>query len=246
MTKHFVAGKNAVYEMLRSGKRRVHRLYLSRRSEDPTLQEIKRLALKNSVPLQEDLPSFVIQQSGVEVHQGVVAEADPFSYTPLDAVVAKACADPKGGFLIFCDEIQDPQNLGSLIRTAHLLGAHGLVIPKHRSAEVTATVAKASAGAVEYLPIVKETNLVNVINLLKEKDFSVYGAAGDGAQSLYETTFSGSVVLVLGAEGRGLKNIIIKHCDATLFIPMKGEVGSFNVSVAGAILMAEVTRQRGG
>jgi len=242
---HYVAGKNAVYECLKAGRRRVFRVFVDRKNSDETVKKILTLAAQKKVPVEMTLSPQIVQQASVQTHQGIIAETAPFEYTPLHDLLKTATADSRGGFLLLCDEIQDPHNFGALLRTAYLLGVHGVVTLKHRSVEVTPAVAKAAAGSVEYLPVVKEANLINVIQLLKEKEYFVYGASMGGGQSLYQTPFSGSVALVLGGEGKGLRDSTIKYCDITVFIPMQGALDSLNVSVAGGILMGEIARQRG-
>ena len=240
----WIAGKNAVLEALRAGKRKPHTLYLSRNVEDESTREILNLARKLQLTLKEANAREIGEKSGVEAHQGVALEISPFVYADLSEVVSTSLVSPKGSFLLLLDEIQDPQNVGALIRTAHLTGAKGMIVLKHRSASITPTVVKASAGATEYLPIVQEVNLVNCINLLKDKGFDVIGADGESDQNIYQYSCQWPVALVLGSEGKGLRRLVRESCNSLISLPMMGPVGSYNVSVAGALFMGEILRQK--
>lgn len=237
MSKEVIFGKNCVQEVLRAGKRKIYRIFWSRKQQDPTTKKLKNLILERGIPFQEGTSLEIEKRTGSKEHQGVAAEVSTFEYVALEEVAKKR------KFLILLDEIQDPHNVGALIRTAYLLGVSGCVLLKHRSAQITPAVCKASAGATEYLPIVKETNLVNVINYLKKNGFTVLGASGGEGESVYHWEGKAPVALVLGSEGRGLRRLVREHCDLLVQIPMEGEIDSFNVSVAGAILMSEIRRR---
>lgn len=250
-----LGGKNVVLEILKAGRRRVEKIFWARREHDPLFGKIQALAGAKKIPIDFSSPEALTKMTGSPEHQGIVASVSAFEYTPLDEVIAAAKKKERGsaaagGFLILLDEIQDPHNVGALIRTAHLCGASGLVLLKHRQALITPAVCKAAAGAEEYLPIVLETNLVNVIGLLKGQGFWIFGAAvespeaGQNSQSLFETEFHFPLALVLGGEGKGLRRLVREHCDHLVGIPMEGKIDSFNVSVAGGILMAELMRQK--
>ncbi len=243
MSKEILGGKNVVLEILRAGRRTVFRLYWARRARDVSSEEILSLAKKRGVALQESTPEKISNLCASQEHQGVAIEVSPFEYAELSDVIPAAQKNPKGGFIVCLDEIQDPHNVGALIRTAYLCGASGMVLLKHRQALITNTVCKAAAGAQEYLPIVQETNLVNTIQALKKNDFLVVGAAGEG-RSLYKEKLQFPCALILGSEGRGLRRLVRENCDQLVSIPMEGKVGSFNVSVAGGILMAEIARRK--
>lgn len=253
MAREVVGGKNAVWEILRAGRRRVEKVFWARRERDPLFEKVRELAGAKKIPIVESSPEALTRLTGSAEHQGIAASVSVFEYTELGAVAFATAA--KKGFLILLDEIQDPHNVGALIRTAHLCGASGLVLLKHRQALITPAVCKAAAGAQEYLPIVLETNLVNVIALLKEQGFWIYGAAAEAkdespdsasqkSESIFEIKFNFPVALVLGSEGRGLRRLVREHCDALVSIPMEGRIDSFNVSVAGGILMGEILRRR--
>lgn len=226
-----IYGKNAVTEVCRAGKRTIHKVYWSRKKQDPLFDLLKRY------PMMEVRPGDLDTFAGTKEHQGVAAEVTPFEYAELAEVL-----DP-ARFLVLLDEIQDPHNVGAILRTAHLAGAAGLVLLKHRSALVTPAVVKASSGASEHLPIVKVTNLVDTIKFLKTKDYFVFGA-GVGGISLYEAEMTCPLALVMGREGEGLRRLVSEHCDQILTIPMEGKIDSYNVSVAAAMMMGEILRKK--
>lgn len=246
-----LGGKNVVLEILKAGRRRVFKVYWARRAHDPKSEELKKRIAERAIPLVEIPNEKITQLTGSSEHQGIAALIEPFCYTELEEVVPKAKQDPKGGFLVLLDEIQDPHNVGAIIRTAHLCGASGIVLLKHRQVWITNAVCKAAVGAQEYLPIVKEVNLVNVINYLKKNDFFVYGACGeksDGGElhlvNVFKEKFNFPTALVLGSEGKGLRRLVKENCDCFLTIPMEGKIDSFNVSVAAGILMGQILCQR--
>ena len=221
-----VYGRNAVKEALR-GRRRVRRIWA-------TASAAKEFPKAIVVEADE-----VTARAGSDAHQGVCAEADPYPYA--DAAELLAAPDP---FLVALDEVTDPQNLGAVIRTAECAGATGVVIPERRSAEVTAAVAKASAGAVEHLPVARVRNLADFLSAAKEAGCWSYGAAA-GARTPYTAPdYSGGVILVLGAEGKGLRPRVASMCDELIALPIRGRIDSLNVSAAGAVLMYEILQKR--
>ena len=244
MSREIASGKNVVLEILKAGKRRIFKVYWSRRSQDPKSEELKQLFVAKRIPVIETSADQISHLTESDEHQGIACEVADFQYTDLSVAVQAAKQNPKGGFLILLDEIQDPHNVGAIIRTAHLCGASGVILLKHRQALVTNAVCKAAAGAQEYLPIIKEVNLVNTVNSLKENDFFIYGAEGEVGQNIYAQKLSFPLCLILGSEGKGLRRLTKENCDSLVKIPMEGEIGSFNVSVAGGILMGEILRQR--
>lgn len=243
-SREILGGKNVALEILKAGRRKVFRIFWARKSKDTTSEELLQLAKAKKTPLQEVSSEEIGKRSCSLEHQGVAVEVSPFEYCDLGVVVSTAQKNSKGGFMVLLDEIQDPHNVGALIRTAHLCGASGLVLLKHRQALITNAVCKAAAGAQEYLSIVLETNLVNVMKFLKEKGFVIWGSVGQGGQSLFKSQPRFPLALVLGSEGKGLRRLVRENCDLLVTIPMEGVIGSFNVSVAGGILMAEILRQR--
>jgi len=244
MVSEYICGVNAVFEAIRAGKRRVFEVYIAGGKKQNTAQSIADLAKRQKIPVHFVERQRIKELSKVEKNQGVSAKVAPFEYSTVDFIVNSLKSGGLGGFVVLLDEILDPQNLGSLIRTAHLTGASGVILPKDRAASIGPAAARASAGATEYLPIARVTNVANVLKMMKDKGFWIVGAAGESNKTLYDYDFTGSPhVLVLGGEGKGIRRLVRENCDAILSIPMKGEVGSYNVSVAGAIFMSEVARQ---
>jgi 23S rRNA (guanosine2251-2'-O)-methyltransferase len=228
-----VYGRRAVREALR-GNREVREVWASERAvkAEPWLDEAK-----PKLKLERDLA----ERAGTRDHQGVVAIVEPYRYA--DAYELAAQERP---LLAVLDRVTDPRNLGAVCRSADGAGATGVVVPAHGSAVVTPAVARASAGAIEHLPIAVVTNLARYLEEVKGADLWVFGATGEGARSMWETDLSGGVALVLGAEGKGLRPLVRRMCDALVSIPLAGRVESLNVSVAAAVLLYEARRQRGG
>ncbi len=240
-----ICGTNAVLEVLRAGKRRAHEVYVAVGKRDATIDIIAREAAARGVHVREVTRQQIQDLSRVEKNQGVAARVDVFAYDAIERLVRGAKEGASQGFIVVLDEIVDPQNLGSLTRTAHLTGAAGLVIPKDRAAPIGPAATRAAAGATEYLPIAQVTNIATTLEMLKKQGFWVVGAEGTAEQCLYDYDFTGAPhVLVMGGEGTGLRRLVRENCDAVLSIPLTGAVGSYNVSVAGAIFMAEVMRQQ--
>lgn len=238
-----ITGKNVLLEVLKAGRRKVFKVYWARKSRDSKSEELKNWIASKKIPIEETSYETLTQKTGSSEHQGIAAHVADFQYTELESIVESVKKDPKGGFLVLLDEIQDPHNVGALIRTTHLCGGGGLVLLKHRQAPVTNAVCKAAAGAQEYLPIVKVINMVNTINYLKDNNFFIYGGS-DGGENLYLQKLQFPLGLVLGNEGKGLRRLTKENCDGLISIPMEGAIDSFNVSVAGGIFMGEILRQR--
>ena len=233
MTRDLLYGRRPVREALR-GRREVLEVWASERAREsePWLAEAPRLQTK----LERDLSAA----AGTRDHQGVVAWAAPYRYG--DAWELAAAERP---LLVCLDQVTDPHNLGAVCRTAEGVGATGVVVPAHGSVTVTPAVAKASAGAVEHLPVAVVPNLARYLQEIKRADLWIYGAAGDAHSTLWQTDLRGGVVLVFGAEGRGLRPLVRRRCDAVISIPLAGHVESLNVSVAAAVVLFEARRQRG-
>jgi 23S rRNA (guanosine2251-2'-O)-methyltransferase len=233
VTRDLLYGRRPVREALR-GRREVLEVWASERAREsePWLAEAPRLQTK----LERDLSAA----AGTRDHQGVVAWAAPYRYG--DAWELAAAERP---LLVCLDQVTDPHNLGAVCRTAEGVGATGVVVPAHGSVTVTPAVAKASAGAVEHLPVAVVPNLARYLQEIKRADLWIYGAARDAQSTLWETDLRGGVVLVLGAEGRGLRPLVRRRCDAVISIPLAGHVESLNVSVAAAVVLFEARRQRG-
>lgn len=240
-----VVGRNAVREVLQSG-RGIHKLLLAEGYHGESLRTMREEALTRGIRVE------IVPRSRIEAlaagyrHQGVLAYVTPVAYTDLADILTAASAKGTPPLLLLLDGIEDPHNFGALLRTADAVGADGVVIPQRRSCPLSATVAKTSAGAVEYVPVAQVGNVVQTIRLLKEAGFWVAGADMDGCQAYYEADFTGALVLVIGGEGKGLSRLTKENCDFLVRLPMQGYIHSLNASVAGAVLLYEVLRQRHG
>ncbi|MCR5663407.1 MAG: 23S rRNA (guanosine(2251)-2'-O)-methyltransferase RlmB [Oscillospiraceae bacterium] len=238
-----IEGRNAVIEALRAG-RSIDKIYISKGEVDKTLGHIASRARELGVVVVECDRRKLDFMSKTHAHQGVIALCavrDTCSIDELFAVAAERGEDP---FLIVCDEISDPHNLGAILRSAECAGAHGLIIPKRRSAGLTAIVDKASAGAAEHMAVSRVANIPAALQELKKRGLWIYGTAADGPKDLWHTDFSGPLALVIGSEGDGMGRLVRESCDFIVSLPMKGRIGSLNASAAAAIVMYEVLRQR--
>lgn len=243
--KEIICGTHAVAELLRARKRPCYEILVAQGKKEKAIADIEDMAVRSGVPVRSVPNEELSSIASVEKHQGVAAKTDHFPFNSLESVIKKAKGDPGKGFLLVLDGILDPHNLGSLIRTAHQTGVHGMILPKDNSAPVSPTAVKASAGATEYLQIVEVTNIVSALKDLKNNDFWIVGAEGSSKEGLYLFDFTkDNYVLVLGGEGRGIRRLVRENCDFLLSIPMFGNIDSYNVSVAGAMFMSEVMRQR--
>ncbi|HEY76713.1 MAG TPA: 23S rRNA (guanosine(2251)-2'-O)-methyltransferase RlmB [Thermoflexia bacterium] len=238
-------GRNAVYESLRAGRRQFYRLLLAEtvRAVD-VVADILALAEAANVPV-ERVPRRHLDWLGEANHQGVVLEASEYPYSDLDAILAEAQRRGEPPFLLLLDLLQDPQNLGSLLRTAEAVGVHGAVIQRRRAAGITPAVVHTSAGAVEHLRVAQVTNLPDAIVRLKGRDVWVVGLENvRGAQRYDQVDLSGSLALVVGSEGKGLRRLVQDRCDLVIYLPMVGQVTSLNAAVAGSVVLYEAWRQR--
>lgn len=238
-----IEGRNAVTEALRAG-RAIDKLYISKGEVDKTLGRIASSARDKGVVVVECDRRKLDFMSRTHAHQGVIAVCAVREYCTVEDILAIAAARGEDPFVIVCDEISDGHNLGAIIRSAECAGAHGVIIPKRRSAGLTAVVDKASAGAAEHMAIARVPNLPAAIRLLKEKGLWVYGTAADGTSDLWHTSFSGPLALVIGSEGDGMGRLVSESCDYIVSLPMKGRLSSLNASAAAAITMYEILRQR--
>ncbi len=237
-----IAGRNPVTEALRSG-RPVDCLYIARGELSGSVKVIAALAKEKHIPIKEVDRKKLDFMTGHTTHQGVAATVTVKDYSSIDDIFALADSRNEKPFIIVLDEIEDPHNLGAVIRTAECAGAHGVIIPKRRSASLNATVAKSSAGAYEYIPVARVTNIAAALDELKERGCWVYGADMDG-QTYCGSDLRGASALVIGSEGRGLGRLVREKCDVILSLPMLGKINSLNASVAAGVLMYEFTRQR--
>ena len=236
-------GRNAVLEALRAG-RSVDKIYVQLGSSDGPIQTILREAKKHDTIVSFVTKERLNQMSETGNHQGVIAMAASYEYVSVEEILARAGEKEEAPFLFLLDGIEDPHNLGAIIRTANLAGAHGVIITKHRAAGLTATVAKASAGAVNYTPVAKVTNLTNTIEQLK-KEGIWFVCADMGGTRMYDLDLRGPVGLVIGNEGEGVSRLVREKCDFIASIPVKGDIDSLNASVAAGVLAYEIVRQRG-
>ena len=239
-----IEGRNAVLEAFRSGKP-IDKVYVLDGCQDGPIRSIVREAKKHDTILQFVTKERLAQISETGKHQGVIAMAAAYEYATVEDMLELAKSRGEDPFLILLDNIEDPHNLGAIIRTANLAGAHGVIIPKRRAAGLTATVAKTSAGALNYTPVAKVTNLVKTMDELKEKGlwFVCADMAGD---IMYNVNLKGPIGLVVGNEGEGVGRLVRENCDMTASIPMKGDIDSLNASVAAGVLAYEIVRQRLG
>ena len=238
-----IEGRNAVIEALRAG-RAIDKIFIARGDVDKTLGHIASKAREKGIVVVESDRKKLDFMSQTHAHQGVIALCAVREYCSVDDIFAIAGERGEKPFLIVCDEISDPHNLGAIIRSAECAGAHGVIIPKRRSAGLTAIVDKASAGAAEHMAIARVPNIPSAIKELKERGLWVYGTAADGQSGLWDTDFTGSMALVIGSEGDGMGRLVRESCDFIVSLPMKGQVSSLNASAAAAIVMYEVLRQR--
>lgn len=243
MTENKIEGRNAVLEAFRSGKT-VDKLYILDGCQDGPVRTIAREARKHDTIIQYVAKERLDQISETGKHQGVIAVAASYEYATVENILAKAKEKGEPPFILLLDNIEDPHNLGAIIRTANLAGAHGVIIPKRRAAGLTAVVARTSAGALNYTPVAKVTNLKTVMEQLK-KEGMWFVCADMGGTAYYDLDLKGPIGLVIGNEGEGVSRLVKENCDFVASIPMKGDIDSLNASVAAGILAFEIARQRG-
>lgn len=239
---NILEGRHAVLEAFRAGET-IDKLYILDGCHDGPLENIRREAKKKNTMIRFVTKERLDQLSETGKHQGVVAQTASFSYAEIDDIFVLAKKRGEEPFLFLLDEIEDPHNLGAIIRSANVCGAHGVIIPKNRAALLTAAVARASAGAISYTPVVKVTNLSQTIEELKERGLWLVCADMEG-EPMYRLKLTGPIGLVIGNEGSGVSTLVKKHCDMMAAIPMKGEISSLNASVAAGVLAYEIVRQR--
>lgn len=237
-----IAGRNPVTEALRSG-RPIECLYIAKGELSGSVKVIAALAKERKIPVKETDRKKLDHMTGNSAHQGVAAAVPIKEYSSVDDIFELAKSRGEPPFIVVLDGIEDPHNLGAIIRTAECAGAHGVIIPKRRSASLSYTVGKASAGAYEYVPVARVTNIAAALDELKERGCWVYGADMDGV-TYCSCDLRGASALVIGSEGRGLGRLVKEKCDAVLSLPMKGRINSLNASVAAGVLMYEFSRQR--
>ena len=237
-----IEGRNAVLEAFRSGKC-VDKLFILDGCQDGPVRTIAIEARKTDTIINYVSKERLDQLSETHAHQGVIAQVAAYDYSTVDEILARAEEKGEAPFLIILDNVEDPHNLGAIIRTANLAGAHGVIIPKRRAVGLTSTVAKTSAGAINYTPVAKVTNIVRTIEELKEKGIW-FVCADMGGETMYDLDLTGPMGLVIGNEGEGVSRLVREACDFTASIPMKGDIDSLNASVAAGVLAYEIVRQR--
>jgi 23S rRNA (guanosine2251-2'-O)-methyltransferase len=241
-----VYGMNPVRELLRSGAEGLAELWLAEGGErHRAFAEMERMARERGAKVRTAPRVRLDRLAGVPAHQGVVAVVADYRYHDLDEVIGAARASGRAPLLVLLDGVEDPQNLGAVIRSAHALGADGVVVPRDRAAAVTPAVAKASAGAVEHCPVVRVTNLARTVEELKEAGIWTVAAVPDGDRELQEIDLTGPTAVIIGGEGQGIRPLVRRTCDHSARIPMVGRVGSLNASASAAIALYEAARQRG-
>ncbi|MCI1478030.1 MULTISPECIES: 23S rRNA (guanosine(2251)-2'-O)-methyltransferase RlmB [Clostridium] len=238
-----VIGRNAVIEALR-GERTIETLYISNSKLEGSIKTIVGLAKENKILIKEVDKRKLDSMCGGEVHQGVIAKVTPYKYSEVSDILDLAEKRGEAPFIVILDEVEDPHNLGSIVRTAELFGVHGIILPKRRSASVSTTVYKSSVGAIEHVKIAKVTNLNSTIEELKEKGIWIYGADIRAEEYSYQVDFGGPCAVIIGNEGRGISKLTVEKCDKLIKIPMVGKINSLNASVAGGIIMYEVLKGR--
>lgn len=245
MGEGLVYGRHPVLELLRGGGRRADEVAVLAGARGP-LAQVVALARRGGVKVSYRTRDQLTAMAGSPHHQGVVARVAAAEYVSLEALLRLPAERGEPAFFLALDQVQDPRNLGALLRTAEAFGVHGVVVPKHHAVGLTDAAARAAMGALEHMPVARETNLVTALERLKESGVWVYGASPGRGRSPWATDLTGPLCLVLGSEGEGLRPLVARTCDAVIAVPMRGRVGSLNVAAAGAVLCYEVARQREG
>ena len=243
-TGELLLGPNAVREALRAGRRKVRRIFLARDVRDTRLGEIVVQAGRQGIPVRQVTRDRLASLAGTEQHQGIVALADPFAYADPEEVAARTATRSPLPIILALDGIEDPQNLGGILRTAEVFGVDAIIIPKHRAAGVTASVLRASSGAAEHVPVARTTSMAACLERLKALGYWVCGAAVEGGTPVHQADLIRPLALIVGGEHRGLRPGVRDRCDMLVTIPMKGRLESLNAGVATAIILYEALRQR--
>ncbi len=238
-----IEGRNPVLEALRSG-REINKLLVAKGSREGSIREVISLAREAGVIIQEVDRQRLDALAPGRNHQGVIAMVAAHTYADVEDIFARAAQSGEDPFILVLDGIEDPQNLGSLLRTADAAGVHGVIIPERRAAGLTETVAKVSAGAIEYVPVARVTNIGRTVDELKERGAWVVGTHQEGKELYYQAKLGGPLAVVIGSEGKGVSRLVAEKCDFMVRLPMLGRVTSLNAAVAGAILIYEVRKQR--
>jgi 23S rRNA (guanosine2251-2'-O)-methyltransferase len=243
MKEDIIYGLNPAIEALR-GTRKAYEIFVAGTSADKRLEKLLKLAAEKGVPVRHREKADITRLCGNEHHQGVALRIEGFSYAELEDIFDRSRTAGESGLIIVLDGIQDPHNLGAIIRSAACAGAHGVIIPKDRAAGITPTVEKASAGAVETILVVQVVNIAQTLDELKKTGYWIYGASDNASSLLFDQDLTGATALVIGNEGEGIRPLVRKKCDEIFSIPMQGGVSSLNASVAAGVALFEVVRQR--
>lgn len=238
-----IEGRNSVLELLESGKD-INKIYIAKGEKHGSINKIIAKAKENKVVIVEIEKEKLNNMAQTNSPQGVIAIVPPFDYSTVDDILNEAKNKNEKAFILILDGIEDPHNLGSILRTAETAGVHGIIIPKRRSAQVNSTVNKTSAGATNFMKIARVNNINETIEYLKEHDIWIYGTDGEAKEMYYDEDMTGNVAIVIGSEGFGMSRLVKENCDFLLKIPMKGKITSLNASVSAGIIMYEVVKQR--
>jgi 23S rRNA (guanosine2251-2'-O)-methyltransferase len=238
-------GRNPVLELLRTASRRVEEIAVISEGRGPALLELLSLAKRRGVKISYRTRDQLTAMAGDAHHQGVVARVAEVGYVSLGDLLTIPAGRGEAPFLLVLDQVQDPRNLGAVLRTAEATGVHGVIVPKHHSAGLTGAAAKSAMGAADLVPVARESNLVHVLEVLKKEGIWTIGAVPSGGRPPWEMDLAGPLCLALGGEGEGLRPLVARTCDLLVSLPMRGRLGSLNVSAAAAVLCYEVVRQRG-
>lgn len=238
-----IEGRNAVIEALRAG-RTIDKVYILKDTNDPAMRRIASKVKSAGAVVVDTDRRKLDQMSRTGAHQGVIAMVAVHEYVSIADIIERAKQAGQAPLIVVCDELSDPHNLGAIIRTVDAAGAHGVIIPKRRSVGLTATVAKTSAGAVEYVPIARVSNVSAALRELKKEGIWVYGTSADASNDMYKTDLKGPTAIVIGNEGKGIGRLVAENCDDMISIPMAGKMSSLNASTAAAVLLFEAARQR--
>ena len=236
-------GRNAVTEALKAG-RGINRLFIAEGVNDITIKNLISMARERGIILDRVSKSKLNNIANYSGHQGIIAYVAPVAYTDIDDIIAKVKEKKEDPFLVLLDGVEDPHNLGALLRSADAAGVHGILLPKRNNVPLNSTVAKVSAGAIEYVPVAKIGNVSQTIQKLKREGFWIVGTDCNGEKNYYEADLTGGLVLVIGSEGYGMGRLTAELCDFIVKIPMQGQINSLNASVAGSLIMMEAMRQR--
>lgn len=241
---HIIYGINPVRETLAGDTKKIEKIVLAKGRTGRDIDTILKLAADKKVKVEHRERNYLTKIVGRTSHQGILCICEGFSYATVDEIVTNRHEAFEESLILILDSIEDPQNLGSIIRTAHCLGANGIIIPEKRAASVTPAVIKVSAGAAQHIPIARVVNIARTIDYLKEKGFWIYGTDASSDQDFSSVDITGNIGLVVGSEGKGMRPLVKKKCDFVLSIQMFGSVDSLNVSVASGIILYEMTRRR--